>query len=371
MRIGVPTEIKDNEFRVAITPAGVHALTRRGHTVTVQSGAGVGAAIPDDDYIAAGAAITDDVPALWADSEMVLKVKEPIAEEYSFLRPDLLLFTYLHLAADRPLTEELIAKRVTSIAYETVATASGALPLLAPMSEIAGRLAAQVGADALLRPHGGAGVLLGGAAGVRRGDVVVLGGGTAGLAAARVAAGMGANVTVFDIDPERMRRIEEVHGGAIRTRFSTELDVARACAEADLVIGAVLVTGARAPRLVTRQTVEAMRPGSALVDIAIDQGGCFEDSRPTTHSEPTFEVDGKVFYCVANMPGAVPHTSTYALTNATLPYALALADDGWRDAIGAHRDLARGLTTHAGALYTAGVGEALGIPAADAAALLD
>ena len=238
MRVGVPTEIKDNEFRVAITPAGVHALTRRGHTVTVQSGAGVGAAIPDDDYIAAGAAITDDVPALWADSEMVLKVKEPIAEEYSFLRPDLLLFTYLHLAADRPLTEELIAKRVTSIAYETVATASGALPLLAPMSEIAGRLAAQVGADALLRPHGGAGVLLGGAAGVRRGDVVVLGGGTAGLAAARVAAGMGANVTVFDIDPERMRRIEEVHGGAIRTRFSTELDVARACAEADLVIGA-------------------------------------------------------------------------------------------------------------------------------------
>ena len=370
MRIGVPTEIKDNEFRVAITPAGVHALTRRGHTVTVQSGAGVGAAIPDDDYIAAGAAITDDVPALWADSEMVLKVKEPIAEEYSFLRPDLLLFTYLHLAADRPLTEELIAKRVTSIAYETVATASGALPLLAPMSEIAGRLAAQVGADALLRPHGGAGVLLGGAAGVRRGDVVVLGGGTAGLAAARVAAGMGANVTVFDIDPERMRRIEEVHGGAIRTRFSTELDVARACAEADLVIGAVLVAGARAPRLVTRQTVEAMRPGSALVDIAIDQGGCFEDSRPTTHSEPTFEVDGRIFYCVANMPGAVPHTSTYALTNATLPYALALADDGWRRAIEARPDLARGLSTHAGALYTTGVGEALGIPTADVADLL-
>ena len=353
MRVGVPTEIKDNEFRVAITPAGVHALTRRGHTVTVQSGAGVGAAIPDDDYIAAGAAITDDVPALWADSEMVLKVKEPIAEEYSFLRPDLLLFTYLHLAADRPLTEELIAKRVTSIAYETVATASGALPLLAPMSEIAGRLAAQVGADALLRPH-----------------VVVLGGGTAGLAAARVAAGMGANVTVFDIDPERMRRIEEVHGGAIRTRFSTELDVARACAEADLVIGAVLVAGARAPRLVTRQTVEAMRPGSALVDIAIDQGGCFEDSRPTTHSEPTFEVDGKVFYCVANMPGAVPHTSTYALTNATLPYALALADDGWRGACRASEELARGLSTHDGALYTAGVGEALRIPAADVADLL-
>ena len=370
MRIGVPTEIKDNEFRVAITPAGVHALTRRGHTVTVQSGAGVGAAIPDDDYIAAGAAITDDVPALWADSEMVLKVKEPIAEEYSFLRPDLLLFTYLHLAADRPLTEELIAKRVTSIAYETVATASGALPLLAPMSEIAGRLAAQVGADALLRPRGGAGVLLGGAAGVRRGDVVVLGGGTAGLSAARVAAGMGADVTVFDVDPVRMRRIEEVSSGAIRTRFSTELDVARACAGADLVIGAVLVPGARTPNLVTRAMVETMRPGSVLVDIAIDQGGCFEDSHPTTHSEPTFEVDGKIFYCVANMPGAVPHTSAYALTNATLPYALALADDGWRGACRARAELGRGLSTHDGVLYTEGVGRALGLETADAAALL-
>ena len=371
MRIGVPTEIKDNEFRVAVTPAGVHALVRHGHIVAVQAGAGQGASIPDEEYVVAGAAIVDDASALWADSELILKVKEPVAEEYRFLRPDLLLFTYLHLAADRPLTEELLSERVTSIAYETVATDTGALPLLAPMSEIAGRLAAQVGADALLRPRGGAGVLLGGAAGVRRGAVVVLGGGTAGLAAARVAVGMGADVTVLDIDPAAMRRIEEVSGGAIRTRFSTELDIARACAGADLVIGAVLVPGARTPRLVTREMVRSMRPGSVLVDIAIDQGGCFEDSRPTTHSAPTFEVDGKVFYCVANMPGAVPHTSTYALTNATLPYALALADDGWRDAIGAHRDLARGLTTHAGALYTAGVGEALGIPAADAAALLD
>ena len=370
MRVGVPTEIKDNEFRVAITPAGVHALTRRGHAVTVQAGAGEGAAIPDDEYAAAGAAITGDAPALWADSEMVLKVKEPIAEEYPFLRPDLVLFTYLHLAADRPLTEALLSKRVTSIAYETVATASGALPLLAPMSEIAGRLAAQVGADALLRPRGGAGVLLGGAAGVRRGAVVVLGGGTAGLAAARVAVGMGADVTVLDIDPAAMRRIEEVSGGAIRTRFSTELDIARACAGADLVIGAVLVPGARTPRLVTREMVRSMRPGSVLVDIAIDQGGCFEGSRPTTHSAPTFEVDGKVFYCVANMPGAVPHTSTYALTNATLPYTLALADDGWRGACRARADLARGLSTHAGALYTAGVGEALGLPTADVADLL-
>ena len=370
MRIGVPTEVKDSEYRVALTPAGVDALVRRGHQVTVQTGAGEGSAIADAAYADAGADLTQDVAALWGSSEMVLKVKEPVASEYAYLRPGLLLFTYLHLAANRPLTRELLERRVTSVAYETVRTSDGALPLLAPMSEIAGRLAAQVGADCLLRPHGGAGVLLGGAAGVRRGDVVVLGGGTAGLAAARVAAGMGANVTVFDIDPERMRRIEEVHGGAIRTRFSTELDVARACAEADLVIGAVLVTGARAPRLVTRQTVEAMRPGSALVDIAIDQGGCFEDSRPTTHSEPTFEVDGKVFYCVANMPGAVPNTSTYALTNATLPYALALADDGWRGACRASEELARGLSTHDGALYTAGVGEALGIPAADVADLL-
>lgn len=370
MRIGVPAEIKNNEFRVAITPSGVHALTRRGHEVTVQAGAGAGSGIDDEEYAAAGAAIGDDVEALWADSEMILKVKEPVESEYRFLRPGLVLFTYLHLAADRPLTEELLARRVTSIAYETVATDSGALPLLAPMSEIAGRLAAQVGADCLLRPRGGDGVLLGGAAGVRRGDVVVLGGGTAGLAAARVSAGMGADVTVFDVDPARMRHIEEVTGGAIRTRLSTELDVARACAGADLVIGAVLVPGARTPRLVTREMVRAMRPGSVLVDIAIDQGGCFEDSRPTTHSEPTFEVEGSIFYCVANMPGAVPHTSTYALTNATLTYVLALADDGWRGACRARAELGRGLSTHDGVLYTDGVGRALGLETADAAALL-
>lgn len=370
MRIGVPAEIKNNEFRVAITPSGVHALTRRGHEVTVQAGAGVGSGIDDGEYAAAGAAIGDDVEALWADSEMILKVKEPVESEYRFLRPGLVLFTYLHLAADRPLTEELLARRVTSIAYETVATDAGALPLLAPMSEIAGRLAAQVGADCLLRPRGGDDVLLGGAAGVRRGDVVVLGGGTAGLAAARVSAGMGADVTVFDVDPARMRHIEEITGGAIRTRLSTELDVARACAGADLVIGAVLVPGARTPRLVTREMVRAMRPGSVLVDIAIDQGGCFEGSRPTTHSEPTFEVEGSIFYCVANMPGAVPHTSTYALTNATLTYALALADDGWRGACRARAELGRGLSTHDGVLYTEGVGRALGLETADAAALL-
>ncbi|MCR2053007.1 alanine dehydrogenase [Actinomyces bowdenii] len=371
MRIGVPTEIKDNEFRVALTPAGVDALVRRGHEVSIQAGAGLGSGISDEAYRRAGAVLVDDPRALWEGSELILKVKEPIASEYGLLRPGLTLFTFLHLAADRPLTEELLARGVTSIAYETVQDDEGGLPLLAPMSEVAGRLAAQVGVDCLMRPHGGSGVLLGGAPGVRRGRVVVLGGGVAGLRAAQVAVGMGADVTVFDIDPSRMRYIEEVSGGAIRTRYSTPLDVAEETAGADLVIGAVLVPGARAPRLVTHEMVQAMRPGSALVDIAIDQGGCFEDSRPTTHTDPTYEVEGTTFYCVANMPGAVPHTSTYALTNATLPYALELADSGWRRACTRRRDLARGLTTHEGSLYTPGVGEELGIEAADVVELLE
>lgn len=371
MRIGVPTEIKDNEFRVALTPAGVDALVRRGHEVSIQAGAGLGSGISDEAYRRAGAVLVDDPRALWEGSELILKVKEPIASEYGLLRPGLTLFTFLHLAADRSLTEELLARGVTSIAYETVQDDEGGLPLLAPMSEIAGSLAAQVGADCLMRPRGGSGVLLGGAPGVRRGRVVVLGGGVAGLRAAQVAVGMGADVTVFDIDPSRMRYIEEVSGGAIRTRYSTPLDVAEETAGADLVIGAVLVPGARAPRLVTREMVEAMRPGSVLVDIAIDQGGCFEDSRPTTHTDPTYEVASTTFYCVANMPGAVPHTSTYALTNATLPYALELADSGWRRACTRRRDLARGLSTHEGALYTPGVGEELGIEAADVVELLE
>lgn len=371
MRIGVPTEIKDNEFRVALTPAGVDALVRRGHEVSIQAGAGLGSGISDEVYRRAGAVLVDDAHALWEGSELILKVKEPIASEYGLLRPGLTLFTFLHLAADRPLAEELLARGVTSIAYETVQDDEGGLPLLAPMSEVAGRLAAQVGADCLMRPRGGSGVLLGGAPGVRRGRVVVLGGGVAGLRAAQVAVGMGADVTVFDIDPSRMRYIEEVSGGAIRTRYSTPLDVAEETAGADLVIGAVLVPGARAPRLVTHEMVQAMRPGSALVDIAIDQGGCFEDSRPTTHTDPTYEVEGTTFYCVANMPGAVPHTSTYALTNATLPYAMELADSGWRRACTRRRDLARGLSTHEGALYTPGVGEELGIEAADVVELLE
>ncbi|CAM2815923.1 alanine dehydrogenase [Actinomyces slackii] len=370
MRVGVPTEIKDNEYRVAITPAGVHALAQRGHEILIQAGAGTGSAITDEQYAQAGATVVPRAADVWDQAEMVLKVKEPIASEYELMRPGQLLFTFLHLAADRPLTEELLARRITSIAYETVQTDDGGLPLLAPMSEIAGRLSAQVGADALLKPHGGSGVLLGGSSGVRRGSVVVLGGGTAGLCAAQVSAGMGADVTVFDISAARMRHIEEISGGAIRTRYSTALDVAQAVAQADLVIGAVLVPGAKAPRLVTRQMVASMRPGSVLVDIAIDQGGCFEDSRPTTHTDPTYQVEGTTFYCVANMPGAVPYTSTHALTNATLPYALALADEGWRGACAARPDLARGVSTHEGALYTAGVGQTLGIETADVAELL-
>ncbi|CED90228.1 alanine dehydrogenase [Actinomyces succiniciruminis] len=370
MRIGVPTEVKDHEYRVALTPAGVDTLVRHGHEVTVQAGAGLGAGITDADYLDAGADIAAEAAAVWGDAEMILKVKEPVPAEFGYLRDGLLLFTYLHLAADRALTEALLAKRVTAVAYETVATDDGGLPLLAPMSEIAGRLGAQVGADALLAPNGGSGVLLGGAAGVRRGNVVVLGGGTAGLAAARVAAGMGADVTVMDVNPVRMRQIDELTGGTVRTRFSTPLDVAGAVADADLVIGAVLVPGSRTPRLVTHAMVQAMRPGSVLVDIAIDQGGCFEDSHVTTHSEPTYEVDGKIFYAVGNMPGAVSYTSTYALTNATLPYAVALADNGWRDACRQRSDLARGLATHAGALYTAGVGLALDLDVADVATVL-
>lgn len=370
MRVAVPKEIKDNEARVALTPAGAHALAQRGHEVVVQTGAGLGAGISDADYQAAGASLTGDVQALWGEGDLVLKVKEPLPAEYPLLREGLVLFTYLHLAASPALTEALLTSGVTSIAYETVSTDTGTLPLLAPMSEIAGRLSVQVGADCLLRHKGGSGVLLGGAAGVRRGKVVVLGGGTAGLSAARVAAGMGAQVTVMDINPVRMRHIDEISGGAIHTRFSTGLDVADACADADLVIGAVLVPGARAPHLVTHETVTAMRPGSVLVDIAIDQGGCFEDSRVTSHSEPTFEVDGKIFYCVGNMPGAVPHTSTFALTNATLPYVLELAERGWQGACAARADLARGLSTHAGTLASAQVGQSLGLEHVDAASLL-
>ncbi|MCB9408421.1 alanine dehydrogenase [Mycolicibacterium sp.] len=370
MRVGIPTEIKNNEYRVAITPAGVAELVHRGHEVVIQAGSGEGSAIHDTDFIAAGARIVESADEVWEQADLLLKVKEPIEPEYARLRKDQVLFTYLHLAASRPCTDALLASGTTSIAYETVQTADGALPLLAPMSEVAGRLAAQVGAYRLMRTRGGRGVLMGGVPGVAPAKVVVIGGGMAGDNAAGVAWGMGAHVTVFDLNINTLRKIDAEYGGAIETRYSSRLDLEDAVKQADLVIGAVLVPGAKAPKLVTNATVAQMRPGAVLVDIAIDQGGCFEDSRPTTHDEPTFRVHDTVFYCVANMPGAVPRTSTYALTNATMPYVLKLADKGWQNACLADPALAKGLSTHDGRLLNPEVSHDLGLPYTDPATLL-
>ncbi|MDI5979499.1 alanine dehydrogenase [Amycolatopsis magusensis] len=361
MRIAVPREIKTHEYRVALTPAGVHELTRRGHDVFVEADAGLGSAITDDEYLSAGAKIVADADATWAEGELVLKVKEPIAEEYHRLRADQVLFTYLHLAADQPLTEALLKAGTTAVAYETVQTPNGALPLLAPMSEVAGRLAPQVGAYAMMKPSGGRGVLPGGIPGVHPARVVVIGGGVAGLNAARVALGLGSDVEILDTNVDRLRQIDNDFGGRIRTVASNAFSVEQAVLEADLVIGAVLVPGAKAPKLVSNELVARMKPGSVLVDIAIDQGGCFADSRPTTHDEPTYQVHDSVFYCVANMPGAVPRTSTYGLTNVTLPYAVALADHGWQPALQADPSLAKGLNTHAGQLTNEPVAVAHGL----------
>ncbi len=370
MRVGIPTEIKNNEYRVAITPAGVSELVRRGHDVLVQSGAGEGSALHDDDFRAAGAQIIDGPDKVWAEADLLLKVKEPIEPEYSRMRKGQILFTYLHLAASRPCTDALLASGTTSIAYETVQTADGALPLLAPMSEVAGRLSAQVGAYHLMRTQGGRGVLMGGVPGVAPAKVVVIGGGMAGDNAAAVAWGMGAHVTVFDLNINILRKIDAEYGGAIETRYSSRLDLEDAVKQADLVIGAVLVPGAKAPKLVTNETVAQMKPGAVLVDIAIDQGGCFEDSRPTTHDEPTFKVHDAVFYCVANMPGAVPRTSTYALTNATMPYVIKLAEKGWQGACFNDPALAKGLSTHQGQLLNAEVAHDLDLPYTDPVSLL-
>jgi alanine dehydrogenase len=370
MRVGIPTEIKNNEFRVAITPAGVAELVHRGHEVLIQAGAGEGSAIADADFKRAGAQMINSVDEVWAEADLLLKVKEPIEPEYSRLRKGQTLFTYLHLAASKPCTDALLASGTTSIAYETVQTADGALPLLAPMSEVAGRLAAQVGAYHLMRTHGGRGVLMGGVPGVAPANVVVIGGGMAGDNAAAVAKGMGARVTVFDLNINTLRKIDAEYGGSIETRYSSRLDLDDAVKEADMVIGAVLVPGAKAPKLVTNSTVAHMKPGSVLVDIAIDQGGCFEDSRPTTHDEPTFAVHDTVFYCVANMPGAVPRTSTYALTNATMPYVVKLAERGWQAACQADSALAKGLSTHEGALLSEQVATDLELPFTDPATLL-
>jgi alanine dehydrogenase len=347
VRIAVPREIKKHEYRVALTPAGVHELTARGHDVVVETDAGLGSSITDEEYLAAGAKVLATAEDTWAEGELVLKVKEPIAEEYPRLRKNQVLFTYLHIAADRPLTDALLASGTTAIAYETVQTATGALPLLAPMSEVAGRLAPQVGAYCLMKPGGGRGVLPGGIPGVHPARVVVIGGGVAGINAARVALGLGSDVEILDTNVDRLRQIDNDFGGRIRTVTSNALSVEQAVLEADLVIGAVLVPGAKAPKLVSNELVSRMKAGSVLVDIAIDQGGCFADSRPTTHDEPTFQVHNSVFYCVANMPGAVPRTSTYGLTNVTLPYAVQLAEHGWKAALKTNPNLAKGLNAHA------------------------
>ncbi|NDZ92503.1 alanine dehydrogenase [Streptomyces sp. SID6673] len=366
MRVGIPTEIKNNEYRVAITPAGVAELHHRGHDVVIQAGAGEGSAIHDNDFKEAGAQILSTAEQVWEQSDLLLKVKEPIAAEYPLLREGQTLFTYLHLAASLPCTKALLDSRTTSIAYETVRGADGSLPLLAPMSEVAGRLAPQVGAYHLMRSEGGRGVLMGGVPGTEPANVVVIGGGVSGVNAATIAVGMGAQVTVFDVDITKLRAVDARFAGRVHTRYSTGLALSEAVRDADLVIGAVLVPGAKAPVLVPNSLVAQMKPGAVLVDIAIDQGGCFEDSRPTTHDDPTFTVHDTVFYCVANMPGTVARTSTSALTGATLPYVLRLADKGWEQSCRDDTALAAGLSTHGGALFTPEVGAALDIPVAAA-----
>ena len=360
MKVGIPREVKNHEYRVAITPAGVHELVRHGHEVLVEKDAGIGSSIPDADYIAAGARILDSADQVWEAGELVLKVKEPIEEEYGRMQEGQTLFTYLHLAASKPCTDALIDKKVTAVAYETVELPDRSLPLLAPMSEVAGRLAPQVGAHTLMRAEGGRGILMGGVSGVYAAKVVVIGAGVSGMNAAAIALGMQAEVLLLDKNIERLRQADRIYQGHLQTVASNSYEVERAVLDADLIIGAVLVPGAKAPMLVSNEIVSRMRPGSVLVDISIDQGGCFEDSRPTTHADPTYAVHDSVFYCVANMPGAVPHTSTYALTNVTLPYAIELADHGWRDALRTDPALALGLNTYDGHITYGPVAEAHG-----------
>src|SRR5919206_5476 len=361
MKVGVPREVKNNEYRVAITPAGVNELTQHGHDVVIEREAGIGSAIRDEDFVAAGAQILPTADDVWGAADMVLKVKEPIAEEYHRMRKDQVLFTYLHLAADQACTDALLSAGTTGIAYETVQLPDGTLPLLAPMSEVAGRLAPQSGAYHLMAQGGGRGVLLGGVSGVHPARVVILGAGVSGMNAAAIALGMQAQVQLFDRNIARLRQADQIYQGHLLTIASNAYEIERAVLEADLVIGAVLVVGAKAPKLVTNDMVSRMKPGSVLVDIAIDQGGCFEDSRPTTHAEPTFTVHDSVFYCVANMPGAVPSTSTYALTNATLPYIVELANHGWAGALRRDPALAKGLNTHDGKVVYREVAEAHGL----------
>jgi alanine dehydrogenase len=361
--VGIPKEIKDNEFRVAATPEGVLELVRAGHEAVVERSAGIGSALTDDQFERAGAKILDDADAVFAAADMILKVKEPQPQEYERFRPDQVLFTYLHLAADRRLTEFLMQRRVTSVAYETVQLLDGRLPLLAPMSEIAGRMAPQEGAKYLERTFGGRGVLMGGASGVAPARVVVLGAGMAGVNAAWIAAGMEAEVVVVDRNVDKLRFVDQIQRGRIQTVMSSALAIEQLVVEADLVIGAVLIPGARAPHLVTEDMVRAMRPGSGIVDISIDQGGCVETARMTTHSDPTYIVHDVVHYCVGNMPGAVPRTSTYALTNVTTPYAIDIATRGLNDAIRQDPALALGVNVYEGQLTNEGVAQAHGLAA--------
>jgi len=358
MLIGVPKEIMNNENRVALTQGGVHELVEAGHTLLVQSGAGVGSGITDEDYRAVGAELVDEAAEVWERAEMILKVKEPVGEELSLMREGQILFAYLHLAASAECTKAILDSKVTALAYETV-TRGRALPLLAPMSQVAGRLAPVSGAYHLTQSQGGSGVLMGGVPGTRRANVVVIGGGVAGEAAGVIAAGMGANVKVIDLNLERLAELEQIHGSKLDTLASNKMNIAEAVADADLVIGSVLIPGAAAPKLVTAEMVEQMRPGSVLVDIAIDQGGCFENSRPTTHENPTYMVGDKIYYCVSNMPGGVPQTSTAALTNATLPYIQRIASQGWMKALAADEGLASGLNAHDGKITHRGVFEAM------------
>ena len=361
MKVGIPREIKNNEYRVAITPAGVMELTRNGHEVFIEHDAGVGSSITNAEYVAAGATILQSADEVWATGELILKVKEPIEAEYHLMRKGQVLFTYLHLAASRSCTDALLAAGVTAIAYETVELPDRTLPLLAPMSEVAGRLAPQVGSHALMSAYGGRGVLLGGVPGVAAGKVVVLGAGVSGLNAAAIALGMQSEVILMDLNIARLRQVDAIYQGHMQTIASNAYEIEKAVLDADLVIGAVLIHGAKAPKLISNELVSRMKPGSVLVDIAIDQGGCFEDSRPTTHAEPTYQVHGSTFYCVANMPGAVPHTSTYALTNVTLPYAVALANKGWKQALKDDASLALGLNVHDGQVTYSAVAQAFGL----------
>ncbi|HIY85948.1 MAG TPA: alanine dehydrogenase [Candidatus Yaniella excrementavium] len=358
MLIGVPTEIMNNENRVGLTKGGVHELVEAGHTLLVQAGAGIGSGITDEDYRSVGAEIVDDAAQVWQRAQMILKVKEPVGEELTRMREGQILFAYLHLAASAECTKAILDSKVTALAYETV-TRGRALPLLAPMSQVAGRLAPVAGAYHLTQSQGGSGVLMGGVPGTRRANVVVIGGGVAGEAAGVIAAGMGANVKVIDLNLERLAELEKTHQGRLDTLASNAMNIAEAVADADLVIGSVLIPGAAAPKLVTAEMVETMRPGSVLVDIAIDQGGCFENSRPTTHQDPTYLVGDKIYYCVSNMPGGVPQTSTAALTNATLPYIQRVASQGWAGALSNDAGLAAGLNAHNGQLVHRGVFDAM------------